>query len=297
MKPATIVTLIALTLLIPVASSARHSGVVTWRWRQDSGGVGDSYWLAPSDTQVTLVGSQEKIRLNLTVIKKSPTPPPWTFFYNDLKVTPQGSVEVPYDQFFTYVASEHLTHNSLVSGEGTLLTKIITAPDGSFTRPDAFQTAMELCLKAKEDTPAGIYNFSIHAIEMTEEKNNRAQLRLEAATPSEVQTVEALEVGPTHVTIQGELLALGHTPPKEHGICWSTSPSPTISDYKKSLGPITQTKTFDCPLTDLAPDTTYHLRAYATNSAGTVYGQEITLTTPPTASETFGAGGCFLNTI
>jgi uncharacterized protein (TIGR02145 family) len=56
------------------------------------------------------------------------------------------------------------------------------------------------------------------------------------------------------------------------GVCWSTSPSPTISDTHTSDG--TGTGSYTSLLTGLSCGTTYHIRAYATNSAGTAYGAQ-----------------------
>ena len=63
----------------------------------------------------------------------------------------------------------------------------------------------------------------------------------------------------------------------DRGICWATTPAPTISNDKSSNG--TGTGTFTSNITGLQPVTTYHVRAYATNSAGTAYGNEVTFTT------------------
>ena len=61
------------------------------------------------------------------------------------------------------------------------------------------------------------------------------------------------------------------------GICWATTPSPTISDNITSNG--TGTGSFTSTITGLQPVTTYHVRAYATNSAGTAYGSDLSFTT------------------
>jgi hypothetical protein len=62
------------------------------------------------------------------------------------------------------------------------------------------------------------------------------------------------------------------------GICWSTSPNPTIAnnflqDTYAALG------SFSSSITGLTLNTTYYVRAYATNSAGTAYGNELSFTT------------------
>jgi hypothetical protein len=62
------------------------------------------------------------------------------------------------------------------------------------------------------------------------------------------------------------------------GICWSTSPSPTVSDFIESNSGI-GIGNFVSSITGLQNGTTYYVRAYATNSVGTAYGNEISFTT------------------
>jgi uncharacterized protein (TIGR02145 family) len=61
------------------------------------------------------------------------------------------------------------------------------------------------------------------------------------------------------------------------GVCWSKISNPTIADYK-TVDPIEEYY-FQSNLSGLIPATLYHVRAYATNSAGTAYGSDITFTT------------------
>jgi hypothetical protein len=61
------------------------------------------------------------------------------------------------------------------------------------------------------------------------------------------------------------------------GVCWSTTANPTISNSKTSDG--TGVGIYTSNITGLLPNTTYHIRAYATNSVGTAYGSDLTFTT------------------
>jgi hypothetical protein len=61
------------------------------------------------------------------------------------------------------------------------------------------------------------------------------------------------------------------------GVCWSTSPLPTLLNTKTTEG--TGIGSFTSTLTGMTLNTTYYLRAYATNSKGTAYGEEIEFTT------------------
>ncbi len=58
------------------------------------------------------------------------------------------------------------------------------------------------------------------------------------------------------------------------GIVWSTNPNPTIALSTKTTDG-TGTGSFISNLTGLSPDTTYFVRAYATTSLGTAYGNEV----------------------
>ena len=61
------------------------------------------------------------------------------------------------------------------------------------------------------------------------------------------------------------------------GVCWNILPNPTTINSKTING--SGAGVFTSNVTGLAPGTVYHLRAYATNSLGTAYGNELSLTT------------------
>jgi uncharacterized protein (TIGR02145 family) len=77
----------------------------------------------------------------------------------------------------------------------------------------------------------------------------------------------------------GTVTSDGGTPVTAYGICWSTNANPTLSNSKTVDG--SGTGSFTSILTGLNANTTYYVRAYATNSTGTAYGNQVTFTTSP----------------
>jgi uncharacterized protein (TIGR02145 family) len=71
------------------------------------------------------------------------------------------------------------------------------------------------------------------------------------------------------------------------GVCWSTNQNPAIADNYTDEG--SGTGAFTSTITGLTPNTTYYVRAYATNGKGTSYGNEFMFTTPANLPEVFTA--------
>jgi uncharacterized protein (TIGR02145 family) len=71
------------------------------------------------------------------------------------------------------------------------------------------------------------------------------------------------------------------------GVCWSTNTNPTIALSTKTIDG-TGTGAFTSSISALVANTTYYARAYATNSAGTAYGNQVSFTTSPTVTDIDG---------
>lgn len=72
------------------------------------------------------------------------------------------------------------------------------------------------------------------------------------------------------------------------GIVWSTSANPTIANDKTNDG--TGVTTYNSFLGNLMQNTTYHVRAYATNSIGTTYGDDIMFSTKANSTPILASG-------
>ncbi len=93
-----------------------------------------------------------------------------------------------------------------------------------------------------------------------------------------VITINAVSsITPFSAISGGDITADTGGPITERGVCWSLSPSPTISNSKTLNG--SGLGTFASEMTGLTSGTTYYLRAYATNNAGTAYSKESVFTT------------------
>ena len=92
-------------------------------------------------------------------------------------------------------------------------------------------------------------------------------------------TQDATNIDTTTAIANGRITDLGTPKPFQHGVCWNTTGNPSITDNKSEEGAASNTGFFASMITDLSPNTTYHVRAYATNTAGTTYGRENSFTT------------------
>jgi len=75
----------------------------------------------------------------------------------------------------------------------------------------------------------------------------------------------------------GEVTGNGNHPIIKRGVCWSTSQNPTISDNKTEATGVGNS--FTSIITNLTSNKIFYVRAYATNAAGTGYGEQVTFTT------------------
>ncbi|MEZ5106154.1 MAG: FISUMP domain-containing protein [Draconibacterium sp.] len=95
-------------------------------------------------------------------------------------------------------------------------------------------------------------------------------------TPT-LTTTSVTDITLNSATTGGNVTSDGGTEVTSRGVCWSTISNPTITDSKtrNSSG----TGSFVSAITGLTPGKKYYVRAYATNKAGTAYGNQVTFTT------------------
>ncbi len=102
----------------------------------------------------------------------------------------------------------------------------------------------------------------------------------DAPVLSTLSTAAVTDVSSNSAVSGGNITSDGGSSITACGVCWSTNQLPTIADNKTASG--TCTGSFVSSITDLSANTTYYVRAYATNGAGTAYGNVISFATQQT---------------
>jgi len=94
-----------------------------------------------------------------------------------------------------------------------------------------------------------------------------------------VTTTNVTDITEITATTGGNVTSDGNAEVTSRGVCWNTSENPTIANNKTSDG--TGTGSFTSSLTQLTPGTNYYGRAFATNSEGPGYGNQVSFTSSP----------------
>ena len=166
-----------------------------------------------------------------------------------------------------------------------------------YTMPwqDAEGTAYTLAIPCNISGQTINTNYGIaYVASQNEVEASTRCVRNENATASlpTVTTGAASGIMATTAICGGNVTADGDATVTERGVCWSASQNPTVADNHTSDG--TGTGAFTSAITGLTPNTTYYVRAYATNSEGTAYGEEVSFTTAdgtsPTDDNIIGSG-------
>ena len=126
-----------------------------------------------------------------------------------------------------------------------------------------------------------------------------------AAVPPTVTTKDPTDINPNSATCSGRVTDDGGAIVSQRGICYSTEHNPDISSPLIEYASTGGTGTFYCDLSNLSPNTTYFVRAFAINSAGPGYGLEIAFKTeidyPTVTTGTYNAANnsvvCYGNVV
>jgi hypothetical protein len=109
-----------------------------------------------------------------------------------------------------------------------------------------------------------------------------------AALPT-LSTLNASNITFNSAIVGGNVTNDGGAPVTQRGVCWSTTQNPTLANSSLIIG--SGLGSFNDTITGLSGNTTYYVRAFATNSSGTAYGNQISFQTfnSPSAIQCSGA--------
>lgn len=147
--------------------------------------------------------------------------------------------------------------------------------------------------------PLGVNNFTMTISGLTQNTkyNYRARMVVSgteyfgniltgqtAAIPLSLPTVitglpNPALITPFTITVTGNTITVVGVPPEtEHGLVWGLANNPTIANF--SCSDVPHTTQYDITMNSLTPNTTYYARAYACNTQGYAYGNQISVVTP-----------------
>jgi len=208
-----------------------------------------------------------------------------TSYGNEISFTTTSSATIPVANF-----SADFT-NILTGGS-------VTFSDLSSNTPSSWNWQFAVGAPSGSCTPAtstlqnrtvvynqpGIYTVRLTASNAagsnTHEKT--AYITVTAPTAPTITTSNATNISQFSAICGGNVTNEGSFPVTARGVCWSTSQNPTTANNTTTDG--TGGGVFSSSITGLSPSTTYYVRAYATNSVGTSYGNEISFTTTSSAT-------------
>ena len=143
--------------------------------------------------------------------------------------------------------------------------------DGAVSATGAFTSAMTGL------TPGTLYHVRAYATN-TVGTSYGVDVTFTALLQPTVTTQAVTAIATTTATGNGNVTVLGVPNPTQHGVVWGLALNPTTADSKTTDGAVSAIGAFTSSITGLTPGTLYHVRAYATNTAGTVYGGDVTFT-------------------
>jgi uncharacterized protein (TIGR02145 family) len=119
-----------------------------------------------------------------------------------------------------------------------------------------------------------LYNYRLTAVAGTNYSNTIQASYTTADIPdiSQFSLVSKTFLSATYNTIVKD----GGSPILKKGVCWSTSPNPTMDNFKTEDG--SGSNSYNSLVSNLSPNVKYYIRPYASNAIGIKYGPELILT-------------------
>jgi uncharacterized protein (TIGR02145 family) len=124
----------------------------------------------------------------------------------------------------------------------------------------------------------GVNNDNNEASRGYQNMNALYSVRCVSGLAPAIVTTEIISITQTSASSGGIVTSDGGSPVTARGVCWNTTPNPTVDLVTKTTDGMGN-GSFVSEVTGLLTGTSYYLRAYATNSSGTTYGDEFSFNT------------------
>jgi len=134
--------------------------------------------------------------------------------------------------------------------------------------------------KIEFQTTTGIYYVQVNGTATGDSYGYPYTLQTSFAKASDIKTaVISYNIGETTAVCGGNIISNGGATITASGLVYSKTPAPTLATGTVvSTSPVVEAGTYSLTMNGLEPDAKYYVRAYATNSIGTCYGEEISFT-------------------
>lgn len=181
--------------------------------------------------------------------------------------------------------NQSVTFTALVTpAAGVQLTGKVKFMDGASTLGTVALDSSNTATYATSTLAAGDHSMkAIYLGDLSHLTGTGTMTQTIGAIPATLTTTAPSNITATGALGGGNITADGGATVTARGVCWGTSANPDLSGTCAAEGG-TGTGSFTVPITGLAAGMPYHVRAYATNSAGTGYGNELTFTTSSSAT-------------
>ncbi len=185
----------------------------------------------------------------------------------------------------TDVQSFSTTINGVVNGKGLSTTIVFeygttTSYENSVNSTQSPVTGtsdIAVNYNLTELQSATTYHYRIKATNAVNTTYSSDMVFTTALSAPQLTTTEISSVTITSASSGGNITHDGGSPVTASGVCFNTSPHPTIANSTIASG--ISSGSFVSDITGLTPATTYYVRAYATNSINTSYGDEVSFIT------------------
>ena len=214
-------------------------------------------------------------------------PAPVDSLYFQFSVKPKFGGTFTTDSFSLFIGgwfSSNLRAAIYYSKDSAFSTKKILIPDTALVgnQVKKMETALKDTVNTGETLYVRVYPHDTHAegwakLVAVDSVIITGTTIGATADPPTITTTALTNISTTFATSGGNISTDGGAPVTARGVVWDTAGSPTTLKNKTMDG--TGSGAFVSQVTGLTAGTKYFLRAYATNDAGTAYGNEVTFTT------------------